>query len=72
MAKNKTGNHVRWSHICAKLRFVVVVKICFESLKEVSEVPRKQFCQLASSLTPDAGVHTGNYGSNTQISCQSA
>lgn len=72
MAKSETGN-VRWSHICAEeLRFVVVAKICFESLKEVSEVPRIQFCQLLSSLTPDAGSHTGNYGSNAQISCQSA
>lgn len=72
MAKSETGN-VRQSHICAEeLRFAVVAKICFESLKEVSEVPRKQSCQLVSSLTPDAGGHTGNYGSNAQMSCQSA
>lgn len=47
MAKSETGN-VRSSHICAEeLRFVVVAKICFESLKEVSEVPRIQFLPVS-------------------------
>lgn len=56
-------------YICWRTKIHSGCKICFGSLKDVSEVPRKEFHQLASSLTPDAGGYTANYGSNTQVSC---